>query len=47
MLGEEDKNKLELAKSKEYKVCIWGAGYVGREFGMPFIKKRYNYRLLL
>ncbi len=40
MLSEADKKKLELAKSKEYEVCIWGAGYVGSEFGLPFIKKR-------
>lgn len=40
MLSEEDKKILELAKSKEYEVCIWGAGYVGKEFGLPFIKRR-------
>lgn len=40
MLSEKDRRNIELAKSKEYEVCIWGAGYVGSEFGLSLITKR-------
>lgn len=31
---------IEDAKSKKYEVCIWGAGYIGTQFGLPLLKKR-------
>lgn len=40
MLSEEDRNNIRLAQSEEYEVCIWGAGYVGKEYGLPLLKKR-------
>ncbi len=40
MLSEKDKKNIELAKSKEYEVCVWGAGYVGKEYGLQFLTKR-------
>lgn len=30
---------IKLAKSKNYKVCIWGAGYVGTNYGYELVKK--------
>lgn len=31
---------MEDAKNKNFEVCIWGAGYIGTQFGLPLLKKR-------
>lgn len=31
---------IELAKSGDYVVCVWGAGYLGKKIGLPLLYKR-------
>ena len=39
---KEIEKKLVKAKSGNYKICAWGAGYVGRNHGYDLIQKMVN-----
>lgn len=36
---EEIERLIKSAKEKEFEVCIWGAGYIGRGIGFKILKQ--------
>lgn len=40
MLNQKDLENIELAKNGTFKVCVFGAGYIGTQCGFALLKKR-------